>query len=267
VVNGGRLSPFYQFVGTLGIPALTFNTTGGADFEFDGSNDIITISNPGGLTLGKAALNLFQTGTNLPFGTNGVYTLFDYDTSFNGSLNGAFTIANSQPGKFYAINNNAVDTTIELTIGDALTTAWSNNTGGSWNTAANWTNGVPNGGGAAVTFGSVLLTSPGDVTLDGSKTIGAITFESGESYNIVPTSCPELAGPSRWTTGSPRPRSLPRSAVIRSPCQSRSRVRRIFPPQSAQSSRFPEISLVGSPSLCRTAERLNFRAATPWVAR
>ncbi len=192
VINGGRLAPAYQAVGTLTVPALTFNTTGGVDFEFNAggaglANDIIAISAASGLTLGTASLNLYLTGGTTPFAENGTYPLFTYNTAFNGSLTGAFTVANSQPGKFYGINNNVGASRIELSIGDAVVTAWATDGSGSWTSPVNWTGGVPNSAGASATFGSVLNApnAPATVTLDGSKTVGTIIFDNSNTYNVT----------------------------------------------------------------------------------
>jgi len=54
--------------------------------------------------------------------------------------------------------------------------------GGSWNTAANWANGTPNGAGAVARF----LSKPAGsvVTLDGSKTVGMLILDSAASYTL-----------------------------------------------------------------------------------
>src|SRR5206468_10942099 len=50
---------------------------------------------------------------------------------------------------------------------------WALSAGGSWNTAGNWTNGVPNGATARANFLSGPgLTTPATITLDGGKTVG-----------------------------------------------------------------------------------------------
>lgn len=176
---------------TLTVPSLTLNTGSAVDFEFSPSatlnadHDIINISNAGGLTLGNTALYLYETfGTN-PFATNGTYTLFDYTGTFNGTLNTSFSIANSQVGKVYAMNNNTGNTTIELTIVDAYAATWALDGSGLWGAGSNWTPGTaPNTIGAIATFGSVLTSpnAPATVTVDGGKIVGTIIFDSTEQY-------------------------------------------------------------------------------------
>ena len=180
----GRLTAQNLGVGTLTVPTLSLGATGGVDFEFGTGNDVITIGNAGGLTLGTTALNLFQEFGTTPFTTNGTYTLFDYNTAFTGSLTGAFSITNSQVGKIYSIANNATATTIELTINDAVVAEWTNGVGDNlWTMPGNWNGGiVPNGNGAVATFG--LLATPSGVLVNGPKTAGSIVFDNDASYTI-----------------------------------------------------------------------------------
>ena len=188
-LNGGRLTAAFQQIGTLTVPALSLGTSGGVDFEFSGAtSDVINITNPGGLTLGTATpLNLFEAGTTLPFTTNGNYTLFDYNTSFTGSLFGAFTIANSQAGKFYSVTNDAGTTSLRLNIADSINTVWNVDGGGSWSVATNWTAGVPNAPGALARFEGALtaLGAPANIAVNGPKTVGSIVFDNFNTYNIT----------------------------------------------------------------------------------
>jgi autotransporter-associated beta strand protein len=55
----------------------------------------------------------------------------------------------------------------------------------SWNQPLNWIGGVPNANGAAANFWRTLTASR-SITLDGSKTIGTILFDSPYSYTISP---------------------------------------------------------------------------------
>ncbi len=189
VNTGGHLTALSLAEGTLTVPTLTLNAGSNVDFEFGGAptlnagHDIINISTSG-LTLSNTGLYLYNTGGTTAFTTNGTYTLFDYTTSFTGTLSSAFTIANSQVGKLYSITNNLGATTIELSIADTVITSWATNGGGSWNTGTNWTAGVPNSFGAIATFGNVLTgaNAPATVTVDGAKTVGVITFDNANPY-------------------------------------------------------------------------------------
>jgi autotransporter-associated beta strand protein len=87
----------------------------------------------------------------------------------------------------YSLSSTA--STIDLTIGDAITAQWAVDGGGSWNVGANWNPAtVPNAVGAVATFGSVLTAAnaPATVTLDGNKTVGNLIFDNLNSYSIVP---------------------------------------------------------------------------------
>src|SRR6185295_9326085 len=55
----------------------------------------------------------------------------------------------------------------------------------SWNQPLNWVGGVPNATGAQVNFWRTL-TANRTITLDGSKTLGKLTFDSPYSYTIAP---------------------------------------------------------------------------------
>ncbi|HEX4412207.1 MAG TPA: autotransporter-associated beta strand repeat-containing protein [Lacipirellulaceae bacterium] len=57
----------------------------------------------------------------------------------------------------------------------------------SWNQPLNWLGGVPNAQGAAANFWRTL-TSSRTVTLDGTKTIGSMLFDSAYTYTISPGS-------------------------------------------------------------------------------
>jgi hypothetical protein len=67
----------------------------------------------------------------------------------------------------------------------SFTSRWNSSTGGSWSSSGNWQNSVPNGRGAQVTFGSSPgLVSPGTVTLDGTRIVGQLFFNSTAGYTI-----------------------------------------------------------------------------------
>ena len=61
---------------------------------------------------------------------------------------------------------------------------WTNLLGGSWATAANWTNNlIASGSGNTANFGTLTLTAAPTVTLDGAQTIGSLLFNDvGNTY-------------------------------------------------------------------------------------
>ncbi len=186
-IGAGQLNAGYQAVGSLTAPSLLLGAGSGLDFDFGVGNDIVTISTIGGLTLGTTTLNLYQAGGVTAFATNGTYTLLDYDTSYVGALLGAFSVANSQPGKIYSIADNVALSTIEMTIGDSLNTTWNVDGGGAWGTIGNWTVGIPNSIGATANFGPILTApnAPAAIAVGGPKTVGNIVISNPNAYNIT----------------------------------------------------------------------------------
>lgn len=192
VNSTGHLTAAQGATATLTVPALTLGAGGNVDFEFgagatlNGAHDIINIANAGGLSLTNTGLYLYQTGGTTPFTTNGTYTLFDYTGTFTGVLGSAFTIANSQVGKLYNIANNVGATTIEISIANATITSWATNGSGLWSVGGNWTAGVPDGFGAIATFPVFAGDAgPKTVTVDGTKTVGVITFDNAANAYVL----------------------------------------------------------------------------------
>jgi Dockerin type I domain len=71
-------------------------------------------------------------------------------------------------------------------LNGSFASQWGLSGGASWNTPGDWSNGIPNGQGAQANF----LTSPTGlntsaiITLDGSRTVGQMTFNNSHSYTI-----------------------------------------------------------------------------------
>jgi fibronectin-binding autotransporter adhesin len=78
---------------------------------------------------------------------------------------------------------------IYTVVGSTVDATWATNGGGSWNAAGNWTPSVPNGPGSTATFGSILTVgnAPAAVTVDSSQTVGRITFNNTNTYNLTST--------------------------------------------------------------------------------
>lgn len=186
VVNtGGHLTALQNSEGTLTVPTLALGTGSFVDFEFGSGNDVITVSNAGGLTLGSTALYLYATGTTNAFTTPGTYTIFNYAGTLAGSLNSAFSIGNSQIGSVYSLSNSG-GSSIQLTINPAVSSTWNKDGSGLWTDNVNWTGSVPNSVGAIATFGSVLpdANAPRVITVNGPKTVGVIVLNSALAYDI-----------------------------------------------------------------------------------
>lgn len=186
--SGGHLSPASATTpGTITINGLTLASGSIVDLEFGASNDLVNVSAVNGLTINGGAFNLFGTGGITPLTTNGTYTILDYNTSFSGSM-ANITVANAQTGKFYTIANDTLNSLIALTIGDAVTSEWTNgSTSNTWTPAGNWNNGItPNTAGSVAKFAG--LATPGSVAVNGPKTVGGITFDNAASYTLSGTS-------------------------------------------------------------------------------
>ncbi|MBC7782583.1 MAG: autotransporter-associated beta strand repeat-containing protein [Burkholderiales bacterium] len=184
--SGGIITPGNGGVGNLTTGALVLNTGSFLNYEFGGGvNDQITVANAGGLTLNGANLNLYNTGFITTFSTNGLYTLFNVNGGFTGDL-GNLSIANPAAGKFYSLTSTA--STIDLTIGDAITREWNNNAATAlWTDGGNWIGGLlPNAVGETAKFGTALVGTDGTVTLNGNKTVSGLIFDhTTVSYNLT----------------------------------------------------------------------------------
>jgi hypothetical protein len=125
-----------------------------------------------GASLGDATLQSDASNDNVQY---------LYSTSALPAGNYAFVITGDPSltpnvGFSYIVNTNAT------------TTQWAQSVGGSWNSSANWSNGIPNGPGAQANFLTTPtgLTIPGSIALNGNQTVGEITFNDTQSYAIVP---------------------------------------------------------------------------------
>jgi hypothetical protein len=73
-------------------------------------------------------------------------------------------------------------------VGPPVST-WNLSTGSTWGTPGNWIGGVPNSQTARANFlSSPGITTAATVTLDGSRTVGQMTFDNSQSYTIAPGS-------------------------------------------------------------------------------
>jgi autotransporter-associated beta strand protein len=87
-------------------------------------------------------------------------------------------------GTVYAIND-AKLWAIGATSTSTVYSTWTATGGGSWNTAGNWSAGIPGLGGDVATFDS-LITGPSSVSVGGGVKAGTLTFFSSNSYTISP---------------------------------------------------------------------------------
>jgi fibronectin-binding autotransporter adhesin len=184
---GGKIIPGAG-VGAMSVGNLTLMPGAILDFEFNSSpaNDLISVTVPNGFTINGGGFNLFTQGTTNRWATPGTYQLVQYSGTLAGSGPGALSVLNPQNGLNYTFGSSNGFLTLVITATSRLSN-WTATTGGSWNTAANWSNGIPNAQNDSANFpGS--LGAPGVVTLDGTKTVGTLQFNNANSYTIAPGS-------------------------------------------------------------------------------
>ncbi|HWP39356.1 MAG TPA: autotransporter-associated beta strand repeat-containing protein, partial [Tepidisphaeraceae bacterium] len=187
VNSGGHVSPGNS-IGILNASAFTLNSGGVLDMEFSGtsSSDRINVTSAGGLTLNGGGINVFAEGTTTAFTLEGTYNIFQFNGALNGSVSN-LSVLNPLVGYTYTFgtSGNFVTLTIDQV---AISSKWAADVSGSWNTTGNWTGGVvPNGVGSIALF-TTPLTAPRTVTLDGSKTVGGVIFDSAVGYAVTPGS-------------------------------------------------------------------------------
>lgn len=185
VTTGGKLAPGAS-VGVLTVGSLDLDAGSTLDIEFNTTpaNDLVTITTNGGLTIDGGALTLLQEGTTNPFAAVGTYNLFAYTGTIGGAGPTSLSVSNPQPGFLYSFS--ASGGFVKMTIQTSgVVRSWVTNGDGSWANSANWDGTFPNGTGAIANF-HIALGAPATVTLDGNKTVGAITFLSGANgYTIA----------------------------------------------------------------------------------
>ncbi|HEX8295091.1 MAG TPA: autotransporter-associated beta strand repeat-containing protein, partial [Chthoniobacteraceae bacterium] len=196
VNSGGRLTPDVAgsttgtlAPGTLTVGALTLASGSTLDFDFSSLStfDKIQVTNPDSLIINGAGLNLFASNTADRWTIPGNYNLFQYSGALGGTaatnLNSALSVLNPEPTYTYNFSTSGGFITLSI-VSPVIIPTWNSTTGGSWNTAGNWTTAVPNGQDVTAKFGN-KITAPSTVTLDGNKTLGVLEFGSANSYTIA----------------------------------------------------------------------------------
>ena len=185
VGSGGTLAPGSSGTGTLTVGGLTFNASSLATFS-PGSDQVSV--GAAGLTINGGAITLLQPGTSTPFTAPGTYTLATYSGSVGGTGATALSVANPQPYTTY----NFIDTgsSIQLQITSTLAIGtWNNGTSGNWSTAGNWTGTgtlPPHSPGDTAIFDNGTAASLATVTLDANESVGTLTVNNPNSFQITP---------------------------------------------------------------------------------
>lgn len=184
VALGGIVAPGNS-VGTLTVGSLNAASGSIFNFEFNGTpaNDRINVTTTDGLTLNGGGFNIFAENTLNGWTTTGNYNLVQYAGSIQGTGTGALSVLNPQAGYGYTFGSSGGFVTLQIYIAAVLSN-WNVDSGGSWNTAGNWSGAVPNGAGEGAILNKAL-SSPAAITLDGSKTVGGLTLDSANGYTIA----------------------------------------------------------------------------------
>lgn len=175
-------------VGTITTGGLTLGTGSILNFEFNNTpaNDYINVTNSGGLTINGGGFNLYAEGTIDAFSSVGSYNLIGYSGVIGGTGTSSLAVLNPQAGKNYGFGATVSNITLDITAAGVISD-WDVDADGSWNAGGNWTSAVPNGVGETANF-SKPLTAARTVTLDGTKTLGGMSFNGGVSplgYTII----------------------------------------------------------------------------------
>jgi fibronectin-binding autotransporter adhesin len=139
VPNGSFIGckPAFAPTGTLSMTSLSLS--GGATISafLNGTNPTIRVTEPGGFATGGTTnrIELVVAG-GLGVGT---YPLIDYAGSIGGGGFGALVLAGLPPGVTGALNNNAIDGVVELTVTAVDQLRWTGAVNGLWDTnTLNW---------------------------------------------------------------------------------------------------------------------------------
>lgn len=187
----GAITPTSSGVESLSVGSL--NLAGGStlDIEFANSSsyDTVVVANPGGLTTSGASVatpvlvDIRQENSVANFATLGTYNLIQYSGTFTGNANDLFevTAGSKQAGVTYTFG--ATGGFITLTLAGTAPPVWNVDADGTWATAGNWANGIPNASGANAIFGSAI-SQPRTITLGAPATVGTLTFNNANRYTI-----------------------------------------------------------------------------------
>lgn len=195
VNSGGIIAPGNS-VGTITAGGLVLGTGSILNFEFNNTpaNDYINVTGTNGLVINGGGFNLYQEGTTNAFSTVGTYNLIGYSGTIGGAGVGSLAVLNPQAGKNYGFGSTGSNVTLGITDAGVISD-WNVDADGSWNTSGNWTGEIPDGSGETGNF-SKSLTASRVVTLDGTKTLGGISFNGGAAplgYTIAQGTSGHLA--------------------------------------------------------------------------
>lgn len=187
LLRPGDFSSASSAVGTLKTGPLSLAGGSTLFYEFGGAGGNDTIDATSLTATASAAspvlLDLRLENSSAKLISPGTYPLISFSGSFSGNANDLFEVAPAsvQGGLTYAFSISS--STLVLTITGGSASAWKNDANGTWATAGNWVNGIPNNTGSAVTFGTVI-TQPRTVTVGAAAKAGSLTFDNANRYTL-----------------------------------------------------------------------------------
>jgi autotransporter-associated beta strand protein len=183
IASGAILAPGNS-IGTITVGGLTLDAGANLHYEIGAGNDTTVVTASSGLVINGGAVTLFQENTTNPFAAVGTYNLIQYTGSIGGAGISSLSVANPQAGFNYAFGTSGGYVTLSITASGAIGD-WNLDGSGAWATAGNWTGSIPDAQGAVARF-NLTLTSDAVVSLNGSRTVGGVTFTSAlNDYTIA----------------------------------------------------------------------------------
>jgi autotransporter-associated beta strand protein len=182
VQTGGTLSPG-ESIGALTANATTIDPGAKLHWELNsntGEVDLYSVNGSFDL-LGQATIDLVDLGSPAAK----TFTLIKYNGGVSNFAN-LLIGTTPNPQLTYTLVDNQANESIDLNVtGSADFPQWGVDAGGSWNTAANWSGGIPNSPSSTASFLG-RITAPRTVTLDGNKQVQQVMFDNANKYTIAP---------------------------------------------------------------------------------
>jgi autotransporter-associated beta strand protein len=202
VGSSGTLAPSFTAVATtLDVGSLSLATSAGLKFDLNthdvapgtGGNSLLQI---GGLTIGQAVKLTVSAGTGWG---NGIYCLASYSGALtdNSSNFSGWTVTGTSGSSLgnhsyeFFWNGNNLD--VAVLSANAVWESWTGTGSGStsWSKTADWSGGKAPGStsGDWATFGPGIGANAATITLDGTRTLGRLSFATtgGGSYTLSRT--------------------------------------------------------------------------------
>jgi autotransporter-associated beta strand protein len=184
VTTGAKLTPGNAGVGTLTTGGLALNAGALLDLDFDSttSYDKLVVANSDGLSINGGGILLYTAGGTSAWATPGTYDLIQYSGTLGGTGVSTLNVLNNQPGYSYTFSADGALVKLQIAL-DSVLTQWTATAGGSWDNAANWSNGV-----AANNYTAQFTTdlgAPATITLDGARFANGLSFTSSAAYTIA----------------------------------------------------------------------------------